>query len=42
MLNGNWIGFTDHAQTMVATLKEARSQEIVPYEVSIVRDIVQK
>ena len=42
MLNGNWIGFTDHSQAMVATIKAARSQEIVPYEVSVVRDIVQK
>lgn len=43
MLNGNWIGFTDDdPQQMVELLKKARSKGLIPHEVSVVRDIIQK
>ena len=31
MLNGNWIGFTDQPQTMVESLKAARSKTVIPH-----------
>ena len=42
MLNGNWIGFTDKPQKVVWSLKMARTRGLIPDEVSVVRDIVQK
>lgn len=42
MLNGNWIGFTDEPQKIVRSLKAARTKGLIPDEVSVVRDIVQK
>jgi len=42
MLNGNWIGFTERPQKVVQSLKQARTRALIPYEVSVVRDIVQK
>ncbi len=43
MLNGNWVGFsTDKPYEMVNFLKKARSSNYLPYELSVVRDIVQK
>lgn len=42
MLNGNWIGFTEKPQTMIESLKMARIIGVLPHEVSVVRDIVQK
>ena len=42
MLNGNWIGFIEKAQAMVESLKQARRMSVLPHEVSVVRDIVQK
>lgn len=42
LLNGNWIGFTESASTMVQALKIARQMAQIPYEVSIVKDILQK
>lgn len=42
MLNGNWIGFTKNAQTMIESIKKARGKSIIPHEISAVRDIVQK
>lgn len=42
MLNGNWIGFTDQPQKIVRSLKAARTKGLIPDEVSVVRDIVQK
>lgn len=42
MLNGNWIGFTDKPHHMVDSLKMARIIGVLPHEVSVVQDIVQK
>lgn len=42
MLNGNWIGFTKSPQNIVLSLKLAKQKGQLPYEVSIVRDILQK
>ena len=42
MLNGNWIGFSQKPLEMVSMLKFARCSGLIPYEVSVVRDIVQK
>ena len=41
-LNGNWIGFTNRAQNLVQSLKMARTRQLIPAEVSIVRDILHK
>lgn len=42
MLNGNWIGFTEKPQNIIDSLKVARIMGVLPHEVSVVRDIVQK
>ena len=41
-LNGNWVGFTNRAQNLVQSLKMARTRQLIPAEVSIVRDILHK
>lgn len=43
MLNGNWIGFMNgEPHVLVDFIKEGRSTGLIPDEISVVRDIVQK
>ena len=40
MLNGDWIGFSEDPEDTIFQMKEQRRSGNIPYEVSIVRDIV--
>jgi len=42
MINGNWVAFTDNPLNILNVLKNSRRKAIVPDEVSIVHDILQR
>jgi hypothetical protein len=41
-LNGNWVGFTANAYSIIQLIVRARRKQLLPAEMSVTRSIVNK